>query len=429
MKKLRTLDPEEREQIKNMLSEKKGDSSKSEKLGWMYQDGKPETEEYLLGRRVDKFIDNEKDEKAEAERSAPGAIFSEVMARRADLDMQTKMREDPLYAIRKKEEEARRRLLANPIKMKQLQKELDKKSEEAKMKKKKKKKHKKKHSTHSDSDSDDELIKKYLTILEKKKSKSKLSEAGSSQDSDKESMQRKAHKKGGRPPGNSDSSSSESSDERSARKKRQLGASVKPVSDDDNEDRGHRKAYGLQIKGDRRGTSRKRSKSISPVRSRSNSPRHTFSSWDSKSGSRSYTRKRSKSPKRKRSRSPVGRKSEGKHRSRSRSPSKDRYKKSQAKRDPPRKKMDEETLKRLRDEMMNDATWRNEQRATNIEKYKKQDEKEREKLRKGEGKEASFLKPIMADHAAQSSVEDRLKRNRYHIQRTKVQIDKNFTKQ
>ena len=31
---------------------------------------------------------------------APGASFQEVMAKRADLDMQAKMREDPLYAIR-----------------------------------------------------------------------------------------------------------------------------------------------------------------------------------------------------------------------------------------------------------------------------------------------------------------------------------------
>lgn len=31
---------------------------------------------------------------------APGALFEEVIARRTDLDMHTKMREDPLYAIR-----------------------------------------------------------------------------------------------------------------------------------------------------------------------------------------------------------------------------------------------------------------------------------------------------------------------------------------
>ena len=31
---------------------------------------------------------------------APGVMFEDVIARRTDLDMQAKMREDPLYAIR-----------------------------------------------------------------------------------------------------------------------------------------------------------------------------------------------------------------------------------------------------------------------------------------------------------------------------------------
>ena len=31
---------------------------------------------------------------------APGALFEEVIAKRSNLDMHTKMREDPLYAIR-----------------------------------------------------------------------------------------------------------------------------------------------------------------------------------------------------------------------------------------------------------------------------------------------------------------------------------------
>ena len=52
----------------------------------------------------------------------PASVFDEVIARRADLDMQAKMREDPLFEIRRKEEDARRKLLENPIKMKRLEK-------------------------------------------------------------------------------------------------------------------------------------------------------------------------------------------------------------------------------------------------------------------------------------------------------------------
>jgi len=31
---------------------------------------------------------------------SPGALFNEVITRRSEMDMQVKMREDPLYAIR-----------------------------------------------------------------------------------------------------------------------------------------------------------------------------------------------------------------------------------------------------------------------------------------------------------------------------------------
>ena len=51
-----------------------------------------------------------------------GSIFQDNIKRRADIDMQAKIREDPLYQIRQKEEESRKRLLQNPVKMKQLQK-------------------------------------------------------------------------------------------------------------------------------------------------------------------------------------------------------------------------------------------------------------------------------------------------------------------
>ena len=50
-----------------------------------------------------------------------GAIFQDNIKRRADIDMQAKIREDPLYQIRQKEEESRKRLLQNPVKLKQLQ--------------------------------------------------------------------------------------------------------------------------------------------------------------------------------------------------------------------------------------------------------------------------------------------------------------------
>jgi len=37
-------------------------------------------------------------------------------------------------------------------------------------------------------------------------------------------------------------------------------------------------------------------------------------------------------------------------------------------------------------------------------------------------------RPMMAQHASESSVEDRIKRNIYSIQRTSSQLDKNFAR-
>ena len=53
----------------------------------------------------------------------PGALFIEAAASAA-LEAEAKLREDPLYAIRKKEEEQRRALLNNPIRLKMLQDEV-----------------------------------------------------------------------------------------------------------------------------------------------------------------------------------------------------------------------------------------------------------------------------------------------------------------
>ena len=53
--------------------------------------------------------------------AAPGALFAAAVQRREDLEVRAKMREDPLFAIRQREEDAKRKILLNPIKMKQLQ--------------------------------------------------------------------------------------------------------------------------------------------------------------------------------------------------------------------------------------------------------------------------------------------------------------------
>ena len=53
--------------------------------------------------------------------TGPGALFTGPNAASSTADLATKVKEDPLFLIRKREEEARRRLASNPVKIKQLQ--------------------------------------------------------------------------------------------------------------------------------------------------------------------------------------------------------------------------------------------------------------------------------------------------------------------
>lgn len=73
------------------------------------------------------------------------------------VDLAAKLQEDPLVAIRKREEESRRQFLQNPIQLKKLQKALKNKSTSKKKKKKKRKS--------KDSDSDEDLDTKLATKL------------------------------------------------------------------------------------------------------------------------------------------------------------------------------------------------------------------------------------------------------------------------
>ncbi|XP_054505490.2 pre-mRNA-splicing factor CWC25 homolog isoform X3 [Agelaius phoeniceus] len=137
---------------------------REEKLEWMYQGpgGMVNRDEYLLGRPVDKFILDKVGDKDSAGDTGllPGSIFARAGASSV-LDMATKIREDPLFMIRKREEEKKREVLNNPVKMKKikalLQNSLDKKERKRKKEKKKKhKKHRRRSSSSSSSSSEEE---------------------------------------------------------------------------------------------------------------------------------------------------------------------------------------------------------------------------------------------------------------------------------
>ncbi|KAE8574976.1 hypothetical protein XENTR_v10003651 [Xenopus tropicalis] len=131
----------------------------------MYQGpgGMVNREEYLLGRPVDKYIMDKMQEPESGPSSEtgllPGSIFSAAGAS-STLDLANKIREDPLFMIRKREDEKKREVLKNPVKMKKiremLQSSLEKKSKKKKKEKKKRRKERRDSSSSEEDSSDEE---------------------------------------------------------------------------------------------------------------------------------------------------------------------------------------------------------------------------------------------------------------------------------
>ncbi|XP_026519043.1 pre-mRNA-splicing factor CWC25 homolog [Terrapene carolina triunguis] len=89
------------------------------------------------------------------------------------------------------------------------------------------------------------------------------------------------------------------------------------------------------------------------------------------------------------------------------------------------RKLSAEELERKRQEMLENAKWREEERANNVRRHRKEEERERE-LEKLSSRDGKFLHHIKLESASTSSVEDRVKRNIHSIQRTPAALEKNF---
>ncbi|KAM8878501.1 pre-mRNA-splicing factor CWC25 homolog isoform 2-T2 [Spinachia spinachia] len=140
-------DERAREEITRFAQQAGSIKKKDDRLDWMYQGpaGQVSRDEYLLGRAIDKQITDQYEE-PESGPSAetgllPGSIFNPTTPA-SNLDLAAKIREDPLFEIRKREEEKKREVLSNPVKMKKI-KEMLRQNLKQKDKKKKRKKDKK----------------------------------------------------------------------------------------------------------------------------------------------------------------------------------------------------------------------------------------------------------------------------------------------
>lgn len=146
-----------REEIQTFAEDQGVVRKRDERLDWMYQgpSAMVNREDYLLGRKIDKtleILEQEESgvEKKKEEYDVGATMFSsQDLSGTATVDLATKIREDPLFNIMKKEKEQRKNLLSNPVKMKQLQQMLQDSLGKGKSKKSKKSK---KHSSDSDSE-------------------------------------------------------------------------------------------------------------------------------------------------------------------------------------------------------------------------------------------------------------------------------------
>ncbi|KAI9570235.1 Pre-mRNA splicing factor-domain-containing protein [Boletus coccyginus] len=151
---LRKEKEEERQlqELQRMQEEQTG-KKRTEKLEWMYttpatgsNQNPNDLEDYLLGKkRVDKILTADENEKL----GASHKNFIAVQNANTIRDIASKVREDPLLAMKQQEQAAYQSLISNPLRLRELQERNGIKSKKKKEKKREKKgKEKSKHTEH-----------------------------------------------------------------------------------------------------------------------------------------------------------------------------------------------------------------------------------------------------------------------------------------
>jgi len=74
------------------------------------------------------------------------------------------------------------------------------------------------------------------------------------------------------------------------------------------------------------------------------------------------------------------------------------------------------------------ARERDVERESNVRRYRDVIKRESMATEQNQTLTADFVQPLMVQHAAELTVEARIKRNKYNIQRTAADLDKNFAK-
>ncbi|BFF94827.1 pre-mRNA-splicing factor CWC25 homolog [Drosophila madeirensis] len=417
------------------------------KLEWMYKNSTEliNREEYLLGRKIDKSFETLQAEERQQEHGTVGVKQSinhvehecvpfSIRAYRnlqstEQVDMQRKTMEDPLMLIKQREMESRRKLLENPVKLKEIHRilktEQDLKAAKEKKSKKSKKSKKKKHSKRSSdesssSESDEDLDRKLARQVSKLKGDAgnedlkldKLLDAKYRTISKQLDMatKRKKSKKSKRK--RSDSSNESSSDERSRRREtehRRRDERNGSSRHSPEEPRAHR--GGSSSRNSRREPQTQRPRR-SPDRGNARRERDRR---DRSSRNHPVQRERS------RDRSPIRRR-----RSPSHSPPPKRA--SPPKRQAGKPKLSEADREARLREMMDNATWREADRTQAVRKHREEYAREEAQNKERDFDKEFINKEVKKAISNHNSIGDRIRANLNNIQRTSSAMDTNFAR-
>jgi len=436
----------QRHAVQQGIAKKKG-----ERLDWMYSAaaGQVDHEMYLLGKPVDKAVDPMAQENEE-DSTAPGASFMNDTGANSVNDLAAKVRDDPLFLIKKKEEEKRKELLHNPVKMKQLKQMLQANLEKSKKKKKDKKKKskrekegktKRKQRHVERSDESGEETREIVKENGKRRSEShRKRRSGSEEDMHKMAKENKK-KRNERHRGSDDESEEDVRGRiRTNKQKRHVEERKEILNgshrnhhreiersriDEDVEGRGNHYRNGDHHSRRHRSPEKRRlqrqSRSRSPTTRRESGEDRRQRTNSSSSPSKDR-RHRPRSPLKRRSRSPP----QSPPRKSRKSPSPVREKAWQKGGSAVTKRMDNAEKEKRLAAMMENAKWRDEQRGKNVKRYKEEDERSEATEALNKGKSATFINDIKIQSfssKATSSVSDRIRRNINSVQRTPAALE------
>ncbi|EDW64268.1 pre-mRNA-splicing factor CWC25 homolog [Drosophila virilis] len=429
------------------------------KLEWMYKNSAEliNREEYLLGRKIDKSFEQLQAEERRQESTlgvkqsinhvehecVPFSIREyRNLQSTEQVDMQRKTMEDPLMLIKQREMESRRKLLENPVRLKEIHRILKTEQEQAtkrnKKSKKSKKSKKKKARSDDDSDSNDDLDRKLAKQMKKLKGEStndefkldKLLDAKyrtltKQLDMATKHKKTKSKKKSRRRSRSSSSSSSDDSNssaeepsKRSRENRARRGRSNSKEAEPSKQTREIRERHGRSNSNTDERTKRRERQEVRRHRDASNSRRR---------------RSRSRSPHRDRDQRPQRREPSRERRRRSVTPEKRpavRHASPAAARQAAKSKpklSESEREARLR-EMMDNATWREADRTKAVHKHREEYAREEAQNQARDFDQQFINKQVKKAIDNQTSIGNRIRSNLNNIQRTSAAMDANFAR-